>query len=252
MSDRKWNGCKPDVPDPRDWQLRPTLRERVGLLPSSVDLRRFASPVEDQGDLNSCTGNAMASALELLDRRGDGRYLDRSRLFLYYYARLAGHCQNVDGGATIRDVVKVAAAKGCPPETSWPYRPDLVLKMPDLNAVADAMSFGISAYFRLSAITPTGFWSALSRGFPVVFGAAIYQSFERVGISGMVPMPRQGDTPMGGHALLAVGYDKRGVIVRNSWGPKWGDKGYCVFPRAYLNPDLVFDAWAIEGIRGGS
>ena len=56
---------------------------------------------------------------------------------------------------------------------------------------------------------------------------------------------------LGGHAVVAVGYDdsKECFIVRNSWGTNWGDAGYFYMPYAYLtNPELASDAWEITNV----
>jgi C1A family cysteine protease len=42
--------------------------------------------------------------------------------------------------------------------------------------------------------------------------------------------------------MLIVGYTGNFYIVKNSWGEKWGDQGYCYIPKAVLadsDPDLV-------------
>jgi len=94
----------------------------------------------------------------------------------------------------------------------------------------------------------------LSAGWPFVFGFVVYESFES-GITaqtGIVSMPKKGEKVLGGHAVVAVGYsdDKKWIIVRNSWGSKWGDKGYCYMPYAYfISSSLSSDFWTIRGME---
>jgi len=93
----------------------------------------------------------------------------------------------------------------------------------------------------------------LASGFPFVFGFSVYESFESaaVGKSGIVPMPASSEKQLGGHAVLAVGYDDRDqrFIVRNSWGPKWGMRGYFTMPYAYVtDSNLADDLWTIRVI----
>jgi C1A family cysteine protease len=47
-----------------------------------------------------------------------------------------------------------------------------------------------------------------------------------------MPLPKPGEATIGGHAVVAVGYSdpQSHVIVRNSWGPSWGDCGYFYLP----------------------
>ena len=87
-----------------------------------------------------------------------------------------------------------------------------------------------------------------------MFGFSVYESFmsPEVAKTGKVPLPPRGEQLLGGHAVLAVGYDDsiQSFIVRNSWGPKWGMKGYCTMPYGYLtDPQLARDFWAIYTVE---
>ncbi len=62
-------------------------------------------------------------------------------------------------------------------------------------------------------------------------------------------MPLHKEGSIGGHAVLAVGYNdaKQTFTVRNSWGPSWGQKGYFTIPYAYLlDANLSDDFWTIR------
>jgi C1A family cysteine protease len=62
-------------------------------------------------------------------------------------------------------------------------------------------------------------------------------------------MPQPGERAVGGHAVVAIGYhdaDQR-LIVRNSWGADWGQKGYFTMPYDYAaNRNLADDFWTIR------
>ena len=93
----------------------------------------------------------------------------------------------------------------------------------------------------------------MDQGLPFVFGFAVYQSFEteEVAKTGIMVMPKENDKMLGGHAIMAVGYDseKEVFIIRNSWGVEWGDKGYFNMPYSYItNKDLCSDFWVVEKI----
>ena len=92
--------------------------------------------------------------------------------------------------------------------------------------------------------------AALIQGFPVVFGFTVYESFESddVAKTGLMPMPKDGEKILGGHAVAVVGFDdsKKLFTIRNSWGSGWGDKGYFFMPYEFItNPDMASDFWTV-------
>src|SRR5438105_2592268 len=95
-------GWIPDLPDGRDY-LFGARRPLPEALPSSVDLRSLCSPIENQGQLGSCTANALAGALEFLERKDRVPFADLSRLFIYYNERVVEHTVKTDSGAMLRD-----------------------------------------------------------------------------------------------------------------------------------------------------
>jgi C1A family cysteine protease len=217
-------------------------------LPPRVDLRPFQSPVENQGSIGSCTGQAFAAALEYLDRRFDGKYTDVARLFIYYNElALAGPVIG-DDGAYIRDGIKVLAKWGVCDERLWPYIPARFATKPSVEAYKDAEKRRIQAYRRILSIGDLK--AAIAEGLPVVFGTLIYESFEsgHTTRTGIVTMPKKGEARRGGHAMTIVGYDDefRWFIVKNSWGERAGDKGYYYIPYEYME-QYASDFWAIYG-----
>jgi C1A family cysteine protease len=95
----------------------------------------------------------------------------------------------------------------------------------------------------------------LAEGYPFVLGFTVYESFEGAAVakSGVVPMPSHGEAIVGGHCVVAVGYEnsKRVFLIRNSWGKGWGVKGYCTMPFEYLlSPQYASDFWTIRSIKG--
>lgn len=242
---------KPDLPDYRDHIYAATN----ATLPASVDLSPNMSPVEDQGDLGSCTGNAIVGAMEYLENAAkifedqNHKFVDLSRLFVYYGERVIENSVKSDAGAEIRDGVKVLAQTGVCTEALWPYNIAKFKYKPVKKAFTDAATRKIVEYIRVTDLQ--GIKENLAAGFPVVFGFTVYSSFmsQHVADTGIMPMPKKGEQVEGGHAVLAVGYDdaKQMVLVRNSWGPDWGVKGYFWMPYAYIsNPNLCDDMWTIR------
>ena len=245
---RHLRGWIPDLPDHRDF-LYADLRPAGVRLPKSVDLRPHMSPVENQGQLGSCTANALAGALEFLEIKGGQSLVDLSRLFIYYNERAIEHTVMSDSGAMIRDGIKTLAALGVCSEKKWPYVLSTFTEKPSAACYAEAKKHVVRTYHRIVGLSDMR--ACLAEGYPFVFGFSVYESFEsaKVAKSGVLNMPKSGESQVGGHAVCAVGYDDKGkrLLVRNSWGTAWGMKGYFTMPYDYAaNRDLSDDFWTIR------
>jgi C1A family cysteine protease len=244
-------GWIPDLPDMRD-HLFAAPQAVLAKLPAKVDLRAHCPVVYDQGQLGSCTGNAIAAAVQF-DRMKQGATPDfvPSRLFIYYNERVMEHTTPQDAGAQIRDGIKSIAKVGvCPEATDWPYDIAKFAMKPPNQAFSDALQHTAVSYTRLINTLPQ-MKGCLAAGYPFVFGFSVYESFESPAVAkkGKVPMPKPGERQLGGHAVMAVGYDdaQKRFIVRNSWGPNWGMAGYFTMPYAYLtDSNLADDFWTVR------
>jgi len=249
----QWYGWVPDVPDQRDKMYSAPARV-LKAMPPSVDLRPNCPPVYDQGQLGSCTANAIAGALEFDQMKQGEASFTPSRLFIYYNERDMEHTVNEDSGAMIRDGVKSVATLGAPPEIAdWPYDISQFKIKPPVKAYTDALKYQAVLYQRLTQQIDQ-LKGCLASGFPFVFGMSVYESFESQAVAktGKVPMPKPAEKSLGGHAILAVGYNdsQKRFTVRNSWGPDWGLAGYFTIPYAYLlNTNLTDDFWTIKLVK---
>jgi C1A family cysteine protease len=244
-------GWVPDLPDRRDILYAAPVAA-VQALPTKVDLRPNCPPeVYDQGQLGSCTGNAIAGAIEF-DRMKQNLtpVFTPSRLFIYYNERVMEGTVSSDSGAQIRDGIKSVGKQGAPPETGWPHLISKFKTKPPASVYKTALKYKVALYQRLVQ-NLNQLRGCLASGFPFVFGFTVYESFESqaVASTGVVPMPASNEQVLGGHAVLAVGYDdsQSRFIVRNSWGSTWGMAGYFTMPYAYLlDSNLADDLWTIR------
>ena len=250
MTDKRKLNWRPDLPDHRDKVFAPLTWRPIWLLPKKIDLRAQCSPVEDQGNLGSCTGNAIAGALELLELKKGMPVTDISRLFIYYNEREYENSIGEDSGAYIRDGIKSLRKIGAASEAIWPYDINRFAERPPKAAYDDAASRQFRNYYRI--MTLSSMLNCLAAGYPFVFGFSVYSQFmsSNVARTGVVNMPEDWETMEGGHAVLAVGYDKasKRFIVRNSWGKDWGVNGYFSMPWDYLSDrNLSDDFWTVRG-----
>ncbi len=246
-------GWVPDVPDHCD-HLYAAPVVWLKKLPAKVDLRRGCPPVYDQGQLGSCTANAIGAAVEFDERKQKMKSIfTPSRLFIYYNERVIEGTVSSDSGAQIRDGIKSVAKQGDCPEPMWPYDIAMFAVRPPAACFRKAIQHTAVLYQRVSRI-PTQMKGCLASGYPFVFGFSVYESFmsQSVATSGHASMPGPNEKLEGGHAVLAVGYDDHNqwFIVRNSWGTGWGMKGYFTMPYAYLtDQNLSDDFWTIRVVK---
>src|SRR6266404_1889559 len=228
-------GYIPDLPDSRDLLYGLVRKPSIVPLPPRVDLRPFCPPVQDQGDLGSCTAHALAGAfafLRLKELREAGKALtniDVSRLFIYYSERAIENTIESDAGAMLRDGIKSMAKQGVCSEDLWPCKVSKFASKPGAKAYRQAVRHKITAYARLHTLLPD-MKQCLADGFPFVFGFTVYESFEsaEVAKTGVMQMPGKDEREIGGHAVLAVGYEDmtQRLIVKNSWGTDWAEAGF--------------------------
>jgi C1A family cysteine protease len=246
-------GWIPDLPDQRDHMFAATMAVQANL-PAAVDLRPKCPPVLDQGQLGSCTANAIGNAHRFDQmKQAAGKSFMPSRLFIYYNERAMEGTVNSDSGAMIRDGIKSIAQLGVCDEVDWPYVITKFKTKPSAALYKKALTHQALTYQRVLQNTAQ-MKGCLASGFPFVFGFTVYESFESAAVAktGVVPMPGSKEKTLGGHAVLAVGYDdaSQRFTVMNSWSTAWGMKGFFTIPYAYLaDIGLASDFWAVNTVE---
>lgn len=258
--ERFGTGWLPDIPDFRDYtsqspEVRQLFKEagkKPSSLPPSVDLRKSCSPVENQGQIGSCTANAVVGLVEYFERCAKGEYLDASRRFLYKVTRKLYHFTG-DSGAYIRGTIRALRLFGTCPEEYWPYDEAKYDDEPPAFCYAFAQSYQAIKYYRIWDPNPQNLLSqlnsSLAKGLPFAFGFTVYNSIWNTSVqtTGDIPFPQPGEKVVGGHAIMAVGYDnsKERLLIRNSWGIGWGQQGYGTLPYEYVLQGIADDFWVL-------
>ena len=238
-----WHPSTQPSPHPR---YAMPAHHAAGLLPASVDLTPECPAVYDQGQLGSCTSNALAGLFQfLLMKLGKPSFIP-SRLMLYWGERAIEGSKDQDAGANGDDGMTFLQTKGICHESLWPYDPTKFTEMPPPPAWAEAFHHRIGDPVTIDNTNLNEIKSCLATGYPVTIGFTAYPDLEseKVATTGLLPMPTLGEQPIGGHAVLLVGYDDATKLfkARNSWGPGWGLSGYFLMPYAYAtNTDLASD-----------
>jgi C1A family cysteine protease len=151
MTAKRKYGWIPQLPDFRDWQF--TVSNPQAIKSVSLFDHYNTPPIYNQGNLGSCTANGLAGLIEFWEmNKGDkpdptAELFMPSRLFIYYYERLAEGTIMVDSGASIRDGIKVLASRGVPSETLWPYDITKFTQAPPAAAIQQAVKFEILNYY---------------------------------------------------------------------------------------------------------
>ncbi|GFZ33574.1 peptidase C1 [Clostridium zeae] len=257
---RKYN-LEEDKVDERDYYFKNHSLSKSVQLPKSIDLRDKMPPIYDQGELGSCTANAgCANKSYFINNR-----VQPSRLFLYYKERLIEGTVYEDSGASIRDICAALTKYGVCEESLFPYNITKFTETPSVLADKNALQYTINSYHRITSVEEVK--QALANLLPVLLGINVYESFEKVGKSGLVPMPGSSESVLGGHAVLLVGYvdgattvnnasqklcslikkkttSQGYFILRNSWGTDFADKGYMYLPYEVFEK-VKNDIWVI-------
>lgn len=277
-----FTGWLPPTPDVRDYTERHPkiaeitrklpLKAREDPLPDKMDLREWFTPVEDQGNLGSCTANAAAGVIEYFEARSFGEYEEASRLFIYKTTRNLMQTTG-DSGAWLRTAMGAVAMCGVPQERYWSYTD----KDPDFDLEPPAFVYSIAKKYQAlryfchdpvtssadPALTLESVKKYIAAGIPAMFGFYGFSSFNWSDGPGHIPFPCKGEIPQWGHAVVAAGYDDNKTIVnlkcgaattgalliRNSWGTGWGDQGYGWLPYAYVLNRLASDFWSLLSLE---
>jgi C1A family cysteine protease len=252
-----------DMRDKAGAKSKKTILSKSKMPPKAEIEKTFFCSIDEQGDNNSCTAHAGASLVEYFENKASGNYEKKSRMFLYKVTRNLMDLEG-DTGAFVRSAMKALVLFGVPPEKYWPYLEENLRKEPTQFCYAFAQNYQAIQYYRLDKESMNHkqvleeIKVNLVKELPVMFGFTVYNNIEFIK-EGMISYPCKKNRLIGGHAVVAIGYDDKKVIpilgesgtttgalkIRNSWGEGWGDYGYGWLPYKYLESGLAKDFWSI-------
>lgn len=268
-------GADAPVEDPEKVRADASIKEmmdvlgltgkKAATLPKEYIITDYCSPIQDQGELGSCTAQAGVSMLEYCEKRAFGHHIDASRCFLYKATRNLMQ-ETGDTGAYLRTTMGALALFGTPPEKYWPYNIDDFDVEPPAFCYSFGQQYQALQYFRLDDPSMTDPEKLIRRiklftkaWLPSIFGFSVFNSIWSTGADGNIPFPGSTDSWIGGHAVMVVGYNddrvmpisdgsgtvKGAFMVQNSWGTGFGAGGYNWLPYEYVRYGLVDDFWAL-------
>jgi C1A family cysteine protease len=210
----------------------PDLSDKA--IPASLDWRNangnFVTGIRDQKKCGSCWAFALTGALEsyvIRTRNTPGTDLDLSEQVMLSCSGV-GSC---NGGTLDGSYLQ---STGLPPETFYPY------------TAANGTCSSAGAGWQKAAYKIDG-WGSVSHNLssiksalatygPLPIAMMVYEDFMNYK-SGVYSYTT--GKKLGGHGVVVVGYNDAGqyFIVKNSWGPGWGDNGF--FKIAYSEVNSV-------------
>jgi C1A family cysteine protease len=220
--------------------------------PEYVDLRKNCSPIRSQGRIGSCVSFAVLGSFEYFQRKVSGSSEEMSPLFLYKITRNTMNLYH-DSGSTVRATIGALSMFGACLEKNWAYIEDWVDEEPGPFQYAQAQNYKSLVYYRLDPpnidknVLLENIKTNLSKGIPIIAGFTLYPSFYYADSTGIIPEVGLNEQSWGGHSISIFGFsdEKQRLIVRNSWGEGWGDKGYCYLPYSYVTSGIMSDFWSI-------
>lgn len=276
-------GYLPDLADVRDYSKTSTpevkeiylnlnLETEDAAVPVKNDFNSAFTAIRNQGALGSCTSYAsLAGLVEHYYKNVHNDSTPLSTLFQYKQTRTGIMGVMGDTGAFMRAAMQSLMEFGTVPEKMYPYTsdPKKFDLTPDVDLKIKALNGQALNYIRVDQknISTTDVLKELrkhsAKNVPIMFGFTVYNnSWKQAnssGTEGAFPFPSSTDTVAGGHAVCIAGHDDNKTIInkqdgartvgafkiRNSWGDRWGVKGYGWVPYKYVESQLAMDFWTL-------
>jgi len=231
-------GVQKDLPDDRDHmaeQIYVAMGVSEGAYPSTLDLRSNMPPIRSQGSRPTCAAFSATAIKEWQEKTDSGFSGYMSPEFIYFH-----RSNKPDEGMYSRNVMDILLKKGCCQEISLTYATKEPTEIPP-EVLTSAANYKIKEYARIE--TTEGLKTALYQNGPCYISFPMYD-----GNPEFWRKKSEDSKSRGGHAVVVVGYNDKGFILRNSWGTYFGDRGYVLYP--YEDWGSHWDIWSSIDSRG--
>ena len=254
MYKHKFNKQSIDV---RDIKFKLEYTQLISLhLPSILKLNdNIKLPVLSQGDLGSCTANAISNAILYDLKKNKKMPYQPSRLYIYYFSRFLEDNVDDDSGCNLRDAMKAIVKFGACDELLYPYKIQKFNKMPNKICIKQGKQRIKKIKYMSVCQNLNTIKNCLFNNYPIILGIELYDSSESDESlkSGNIQIPNvSNETYIGGHCILLMGYndEKKIFYFLNSWGADAGENGYFYIPYSYiLDSKLAMDFWIIQSVN---
>ena len=227
----------------------------LAALPASVDLRAAWWDIGDQESTGSCVGWASTDGIaryHMVKAKKLGQKVKLSPRFTWMACKETDQFTSkpetmIEGaGTSLKAAVDILRKYGAVPETLLPFHITTNMYLGDENTFfATAAKFKIASYVNLQR-NLTSWRSWLANNGPILVGLNVDRTwFDAASTHGLLDT-FQPNTVAGGHAVCAVGYRNDGrIILRNSWGTSWGDKGFAYASAAYIDAAFYTESYGV-------
>lgn len=251
------------APRPDHFQVK--YKPAVSTTPDTFEIPGVVTsvPCIDQGQEGSCTGHGSAGVVMAEQYAQGETVVIPSRAMIYYNARIPEGTTDQDSGASVADAVAGVAKYGVCTDVEFPYIAGDFNQAPSKDNYTEADQ---QKALQTQAVDTDDVFATLASGHAVVDGMTVYSSFmsDAVAATGIVPFPKKGESPEGGHCTWRLGYNRTdapwtspsGLVYppetvgsRNSWrmpdGTWWGVNGCYFLPIKFWTEGLVSDSHVV-------
>jgi len=239
----------PDPVDIRDFQLA-EIQPKVVALPDVFSLRDKMTSIQKQ-NWGTCTSHMADAIAEYWNSLEYHKEIKLAQKFIYYNTKKISGLWTIQGDYlrnAFKSVVKYGA---CLEETFPDIRrktwEEYIKDVPPPEAYQEAEKFKGKTFWAVTKGLDSFRQAIYQNKTPIGFGMRWYESYRDIGQDGKLPLP--GGKELGGHAVVGVDWEYEKFWVRNSWGKKWGNKGYFYIPFNEFDKHEIWNAYVLLDIQ---